>query len=243
SDGKHVLLNHKYDVWQLALDGTRAVNVTAGVGEREKIRFRIVRFDRARATGGRGGGGGFGGGAADDDNGIDLTKPLLYSAYGDRTKKSGYWRGMAGKAPTPVMYEDKNIGTLQKAEKADKVIFTQQTFNEFPDYWVSNTSLASPKKVTDANPHLAEYAWGTKKLIDYTDARGNQLQATLTLPANYEPGKKYPMLVYFYEKMSQTHHSFSMPTYDDRPHISTYASDGYLVLQPDVVYTIGRPGD
>ena len=72
--------------------------------------------------------------------------------------------------------------------------------------------------------------------------RGNKLQGTLTLPANYEPGKKYPMLVYFYEKMSNTHHQFSMPVYDDRPHMSTYASDGYLVLQPDVVYTIGKPG-
>jgi dipeptidyl aminopeptidase/acylaminoacyl peptidase len=50
------------------------------------------------------------------------------------------------------------------------------------------------------------------------------------------------MLVYFYELMSGRHHQYSMPTYDDRPHMSTYASDGYLVLMPDVVYTIGRPG-
>ncbi len=33
-----------------------------------------------------------------------------------------------------------------------------------------------------------------------------------------------------------------MPVYDDRPHMSAYASDGYLVLEPDVVYTIGKPG-
>ena len=51
------------------------------------------------------------------------------------------------------------------------------------------------------------------------------------------------MLVYFYEKLSDTHHRYSMPVYDDRPHMSTYASNGYLVLQPDVVYTVGHPGD
>ena len=50
------------------------------------------------------------------------------------------------------------------------------------------------------------------------------------------------MLVYFYEKMSQRHHQYSMPTYDDRPHMSTYASDGYLVLMPDIVYSDGKPG-
>ncbi|MBC8086352.1 MAG: S9 family peptidase, partial [Phycisphaerae bacterium] len=60
--------------------------------------------------------------------------------------------------------------------------------------------------------------------------------------ANYEPGRKYPMLVYFYEKMSNTHNSFSMPAFDDRPQMSTYASDGYLILQPDVTYEIGKPG-
>jgi dipeptidyl aminopeptidase/acylaminoacyl peptidase len=50
------------------------------------------------------------------------------------------------------------------------------------------------------------------------------------------------MLVYFYEIMSNTHHNFQIPPYDDRPHMATYASNGYLVLQPDVVYEIGKPG-
>lgn len=237
-DGKSVLLNHRYDIWQLALDGSKAVNLTAGAGEAGAIRYRLARLDAPR---GRGFGGG-GGGGDDDDDGIDLTKPILYSTYGEWTKKSGYSRGMAGKAPTTLVWEDKAIGGAIAAKDADRLIFTQQTFNEFPDWWVASKSFAAPRKVTDANPQLGEYAWGSKKLVDYTDARGNKLQATLTLPANYEPGKKYPMIVYFYEKMSNTHNQFSNPVYDDRPHMSAYASDGYLVLQPDVVYTIGRPG-
>ncbi|HJR60911.1 MAG TPA: hypothetical protein VJ813_15985 [Vicinamibacterales bacterium] len=47
----------------------------------------------------------------------------------------------------------------------------------------------------------------------------------MTLPAGYEPGRKYPMLVYFYELMSDTHRNFSFPVYDDRPRMSTYASN------------------
>ena len=123
------------------------------------------------------------------------------------------------------------------------MIFTQQTFTEFPNYWVRHARSRRRKQVTDADPDLLkEFAWGTKKLIDYTNSKGQRLQATLTLPAGYEPGKKYPMLVYFYEMMSNTHHNFPIPPYDDRPHMSTYASNGYLVLQPDVVYEIGKPG-
>jgi dipeptidyl aminopeptidase/acylaminoacyl peptidase len=122
------------------------------------------------------------------------------------------------------------------------VILTRQTFVRYPDWWVTDLTFSDPVRVTDANPQQADYAWGRRILVDYTDQRGNRLQATLTLPADYQEGRRYPMLVYFYELMSNRHHSYSMPTYDDRPHMSTYASDGYLVLMPDVVYTIGRPG-
>ena len=243
-DGKSVLLYGKFDVWQLSLDGTKAVNITQSQGDAQQIEFRIVRLDRqAGGRGGRGGGGAFGFGAGnDDDEGIDLSKPLLLSAYGEWTKKTGYYSVALGKAPQPLVYEDKQIGQAQKAQSADRVIFTEQTFTQFPDLWTSTAAFATPRKITEANPQISEYAWGTKKLIDYTNSKGQHLQATLTLPANYEPGKKYPMLVYFYEIMSNTHHQFSMPVYDDRPHISTYASNGYLVLQPDVVYEIGKPG-
>jgi dipeptidyl aminopeptidase/acylaminoacyl peptidase len=123
------------------------------------------------------------------------------------------------------------------------MIFTEQTFTEFPNYWLSDKRFTAPKQVTDADPTLLkEFAWGSKVLIDYQNRFKQKLQATLTLPANYVPGRKYPMLVYFYELMSDTHHNFQVPPYDDRPHISTYASNGYMVLQPDVVYEIGKPG-
>ena len=68
------------------------------------------------------------------------------------------------------------------------------------------------------------------------------MQGTLTLPANYEAGKRYPTIIYFYEKMSDRHHQYSMPTYDDRPHMSFYASNGYMVFMPDVYLEEGSPG-
>lgn len=149
---------------------------------------------------------------------------------------------MSGQDPKPLIWADEQIGGAAKAKDSARVIFTQQSFTEFPDYWVTDTAFAAPRKLTDANPFLKDYAWGSRVLIDYNNSKGQRLQGTLTLPAGYEKGKKYPMVVYIYEKMSNTHHTFSMPVYDDRPHMSTYASDGYLVLQPDIVYEIGKPG-
>jgi dipeptidyl aminopeptidase/acylaminoacyl peptidase len=233
-DGGSVVMNHRYDIWEVPLDGSEALNLTGGVGAEERIRFRLAPIGDERF--GRFGGGG-------GDGGIDLDEPLLLSAYGDRNKKSGYWEVEKGDAPEPLIWLDESVGRPTKADDGDRVIFTRQTFVEFPDYWVSNTSFRSPRKVTDANPQQDDFAWSPGRiLIDYVDERGNELQATLALPAGYEEGKRYPMLVYFYELMSQRHHQYSMPTYDDRPHLSTYASNGYLILQPDIVYTEGKPG-
>src|SRR4029079_472097 len=155
----------------------------------------------------------------------------------------GYFELAPNQAPAPLIWLDKSVGAPAVARDADRMIFTEQSFTEYPNYWLSDKRFSSPKQVTDADPTLLkEFAWGSKKLIDYKNSKGQRLQGTLTLPANYEPGKKYPMLVYFYELMSNTHHQFQVPPYDDRPHMATYASNGYLVLQPDVVYEIGKPG-
>ncbi|KPK78076.1 MAG: hypothetical protein AMJ79_01170, partial [Phycisphaerae bacterium SM23_30] len=194
-DGQAVIVNHRYDLWRLELDGSKAANITAGVGEREAIRFRYTNLDRQERF-------------------IDTDKPLLLSMYGQWTKKSGYARLSIGSEPEEIIYLDKSIGRLSKAKNADKIIFTMQTFVDFPDYYVSDVNFENMVKITDANPQQAEYAWSPGRvLIDYENSRGVRLQGTLALPAGYEEGKKYPMIIYFYEKMSQNHHSYSNPSF------------------------------
>jgi dipeptidyl aminopeptidase/acylaminoacyl peptidase len=223
-DGKAVIVNHRYDIWSLPLDAGNPKNITGGMGTRDEIRFRYVKLDPEERV-------------------IDSAKPLLLSAYGEWTKKSGYYSLRIGQESRRLIFEDKSLGLPLKAKNSDRLVFTMETFVDFPDYYVSGTDFANPKKVTEANPQQKEYAWGSRILIDYVNGKGDKLQATLTLPAGYEKGKRYPMLVYIYEKMSQRHHEYSMPVYDDRPHMSTYASDGYLFLMPDIIYAGGRPGD
>ncbi|MGB2906433.1 MAG: prolyl oligopeptidase family serine peptidase [Candidatus Aminicenantaceae bacterium] len=222
-DGKSVIMTHKYDLYQVALDGSGVKNLTKGIGTKEEIRFGYIRLDPEEET-------------------IDTSGTLLLSAYSEWTKQSGFYDLSAGGRLRRLVFEDCRFGRPQKAKDAEVLIHSRETFVDFPDYYAVDPEFRSPSKITDANPQQAEYAWGRRILIDYESTRGTRLQATLTLPAEYEQGKKYPMLVYHYEKMSQRHHEYSMPVYDDRPHMSTYASDGYLVLMPDIVYADGTPG-
>lgn len=220
-DGR-VLLYTRYDVFAVSPADGAFTQLTGGAGEREEIRYRIVRTDP-------------------DQDYVDPSNTIL-SAYGEWTKQSGYMRARPGRDPEPLMFGDEMIGGLRMASDGGRLVFTRQTFERFPDYWVADAEFNAPRQVTEANPQIAEFAWGRRVLVDYTDDRGNNLQATLALPADYVEGQRYPMVVYFYEKMSQRHHEFSMPVYDDRPHMSTYASNGYLVLMPDIVYDDGLPG-
>jgi dipeptidyl aminopeptidase/acylaminoacyl peptidase len=222
-DGKHIIVNHKYDLWSLKLDGSSAQNITKGMGDAQEIQFRYVNLDFEQPY-------------------IDTKKPLMLRAYGEWTKKAGFYQLKMGKEPKQLLYDDYAFARVSKAKKADRLVFTKESFVEFPDYHVSDLSFKNPVRLTDANPQQKDYKWGSKVLIDYTNSKGQKLQGTLTLPPDYEEGKKYPMVVYFYEKMSNRHHRYYMPTYDDRPHGSTYASNGYLFFQPDNVYEVGRPG-
>ena len=222
-DGNSIILNHKYDLWSIKLDGSAATNITQGMGDEEEVRFRYTYLDY-------------------DDPYIDTTQPMMLSAYGEWTKKAGYYQLNMGKKPKKLVFDDYAFSRIRKAEESDEVIFTRESFVEFPDYHVTDLSFKKPKRLTDANPQQADYKWGSKVLIDYTNSKGEKLQGTLTLPPDYVKGRKYPMVVYFYEKMSNRHHRYYMPVYDDRPHGSTYASNGYLFFQPDNVYEEGRPG-
>jgi len=227
-DNDEVLLYDRYDLWAVPLDGGDARNLTSGKGAAEQIRYRRASFRDV-------------GPAVDEEDGVDLSEPMLLSAFGTRTKWDGYVELQPDGELQELIWEDMSVGTPMQA--GDRMAFTLETFVEYPDWWISDENFENRRKITDANPQQADFAWSPGRvLIDYVDDRGNELQGTLALPANYEEGKQYPMLVYFYELMSDRHHSYQGPAFDDRPHMATYASNGYLVLQPDIVYSDGKPG-
>jgi dipeptidyl aminopeptidase/acylaminoacyl peptidase len=227
-DDKYVLLNDRYDVWQVAADGSSAKNLTDGVGRKEKIVFRYVRLEQPEPGG---------------DRGIDPAKPLLLSAVNEWTRDEGFYRDrIEGGMPEKLLMAPKAFRNPVKAKNADVVMLTESTFNEFPDIMITNSDFKDLKKVSNANPQKANLLWGSAELIRYKNSDGVQLSGTLIKPENFDPSKKYPMIVYIYERLTQNLNNFVNPTPTNSINPSFYASNGYLVLQPDIVYTIGYPG-
>ncbi|MDX1394325.1 MAG: prolyl oligopeptidase family serine peptidase [Gemmatimonadota bacterium] len=222
SDGTGLVLNHRYDLWLQPLDGSSARSLTRGAGDRDEIRFRVARVG--------------------DDRTIDLDAPLLLSAYGEWTKKSGFFELADGRL-TERVYADREYDDLIRARDADRYVFTASTFSEFDDLWVSDGSFADPRRVTDANPQQAEYRWGERILFDFANSDGVRLQGTLAIPDGHVPGERLPMIVNFYEKKSQELHSYYAPMFESGypsgnagpvAEFGAYVSNGYLVMQLDV---------
>ncbi|MGE0129362.1 MAG: alpha/beta hydrolase family protein [Blastocatellales bacterium] len=229
-DDKYVLLYDKYDVWQIAADGSSARNLTDGVGRKEKIEFRVVRLDQERGPGA-------------SDHGIDPAKPLLLAAENEWTRDSGFYLDrIDGAAPEKLLMAAKNFTALVKAKDADVLMLTASRFDEFPDIHVTDSNFKALKKVSDAGKQKDQFTWGKAELVRYKNSDGVGLSGILIKPDNFDPKRKYPMIVYIYEKLSEGVHRFVDPRPGHSVNASFYASNGYLVLMPDIVYTIGYPG-
>jgi dipeptidyl aminopeptidase/acylaminoacyl peptidase len=229
-DGKYVLLYDQYDVWRMTPDGGEGVNLTRGAGRAAHLEFRHVRL----------------GSSVPDPEArwIDPSQPLLLHAEDQETFDSGFYRTRidATEPPRKLLFASKAFTTPLKAQNADVLVFAASTFEEFPDLLSTDTNFAKLQKVTDANPQQSQFIWGTAELIHYRNADGVPLKGILYKPENFDPSKKYPMLIYLYEKLSQNIHSYQPPRPNTTIVPTFYVSNGYLVLEPDIVYTIGYPG-
>jgi dipeptidyl aminopeptidase/acylaminoacyl peptidase len=221
-----VLLYDRYDVWRVPPEGSGGTRLTRGA--EEEIRHRYVRLDP-------------------EEEFIDAAKPLYVSLQGEWSKRSGYARlSLAGAGTQPQVdrqvWLDKNAGRLIKAKDAETLAWVVQDFDDSPDYFVSGTRMSESRQVTETNAFARDYLWGRSALVDYRSAKGERLQGALYYPAGWEAGRRYPMIVYVYERLSQGVHNYVVPSERSPYNTSVFTHQGYFVLHPDIVFRARDPG-
>ena len=222
-DDKQVLINDHFDIWQVNADGSGAKNLTGGIGRREKKQMRYVRLDP-------------------DERFVEPGKTMLLSAENEETRDSGFYRVKLDGTPEKLVMEAKNFGAPTKAKDAETMIVSATRFDMYPDIWTTNGDFKDLKKMSDGDAQRAPFHWGTSELVRFKNADGVPLQGVLIKPANFDPKKKYPMLVYLYEKLSDTVNNFTTPGPGQNINYAFYASNDYVIFVPDIVYKVGYPG-
>ncbi|HEV2130828.1 MAG TPA: hypothetical protein VGR27_06990, partial [Longimicrobiaceae bacterium] len=222
-DDRSVLLYDRYDVWEVDPTGRRAPRlVTDGLGRAGRMVFRVVDLDR-------------------EERFIDPAKPLLFSAFDESTKASGFFEGRITERPRMLVMEHVNFGTPQRAQNADVYLVTRSTFQDFPNLW-AGSELDALHKISEANPQQRQYRWGTVELVRWLSGDGVPLEGLLYKPEGFDPARQYPLVVYFYETHSDNLHNYVAPAGRNIVNPTVYTSLGYLVFMPDIAYSDGYPG-
>jgi dipeptidyl aminopeptidase/acylaminoacyl peptidase len=216
---KEVLLYDEYNIWAVAPDGSNFRKITDG--EKEEIAFRVSRVDF-------------------EETYLEDATPLYFSAYGDKTKKFGYYKYENGKTEK-LLFEDLQINRLTKSRNANVFAYIKQDYHQSPELYVSD-GFVKEQKIASTNVQQQNYYWGKSKLIAFTNKLGKKMQGALYYPANYEPGKQYPMIVYMYEILSNNVHNYVAPSIRRAYNTTNYTTNGYFVFQPDIVYETNDPG-
>ncbi len=225
-DDKAVLLYDRYDIWQFSPDGkTAPKNLTNGFGRLNNLTFRAERTNP-------------------DSRFFTKKDVLLLDAVNNATKENGFYRKAINdnKNPELIIMAPTKYSNVVKAKNAELYIFDKGDYVNSPDVYFSK-DLKTAVKMSSTNPQQANYNWGTAELVKWTTPKGYKSEGILYKPENFDPNKKYPMIVYFYEKLTDGLFTYNAPSpTPSRLNIPFFVSNGYLVFTPDISYEIGHPG-
>lgn len=222
-----VLIKNRYDIWEFDLAGTKKPNnVTNDFGRKNQITFTINTINEEVKT-------------------ISRDEMLYLSAFNNQNKQSGVYKTIVSKAKNPEQVVMSNTWGTQNFTKAldkDQYVYTKETYQNSPDVYVTN-NFTQEQKISTINPQQNDYLWGQGELVEWKTYAGKKSKGVLYKPENFDPTKKYPMIVYFYEKVSDNLNRYQEPAPTrSRLNTSFFVSNGYLVFTPDISYETGYPG-
>ncbi|MBN1253164.1 MAG: S9 family peptidase [Bacteroidales bacterium] len=226
-DDKYFLIYDKFDIWKLDPNGIEnPICLTNSFGKKNNIKLRYIDLDKETEE-------------------IDFKNNILISGFNYLNKQSGYFQQAYYKS-NPIKLEMDNYRFYNeiKARKSNAIIWRKSSVKEFSNLWYSDVNMKMPKKISELNSQQKKYNWASSELVSWKTFDGKDAEGILYKPENFNPNKKYPMLVYFYEQNSENLHAhyFIKPS---RSIINPifYASNEYLVFIPDIKYKIGHPGE
>jgi dipeptidyl aminopeptidase/acylaminoacyl peptidase len=224
-DDRYVLINDRYDIWRFDTRGREEpLRITDGAGRDNNFQFRYWKLDRRQEH---------------------VEKLMMLYAFDFKSRASGFYSATAEKAekPHPLLIQPFSFDDLSQARDAKTLIWRKSDFDLYPDLYYSDENFDNPGQITHLDSQRAPWRWGDVQQVAWLSANGDSLEGLLYTPENLDKTKKYPMLVYFYERNADNLHRFYQIT-PSRSIINPAwcVSNGYVVFVPDIPYVTGFPG-
>lgn len=224
---RFVYIYDRYDIWKIDPSDVRVpVSVTRNFGRKNMLQFRYVKLDK-------------------DEEYIPSEPNILVRAFSEKNLSSGFFGVNFSNIdePSMLLMDTFSFSSPKKALKEGILLWKKENVSQFPDIWVSDMVFNHQRRISEANPQQKQYIWPVAELVEWTSFSGEQLRGLLYKPGNLDPLKKYPLLVYYYERVSDNLYHYTVPAPSRSTINSTfYTSNGYLVFMPDITYKTGYPG-
>ena len=225
----NLLVYDRYDIWSFSLTGNEdPVNLTNGFGRSNNIRFRYVRLN-------------------EEEEFISVRDPLYLTAFNFESKEGGFFsvRPFGKEDPLALIWEKAGFSNyLTKAKNSNKVIWQKESYDISPELYISDLKFTRPVRLSVSNPQQKGYNWMNAELVKWTSFDNKELQGILYKPEDFDSAKKYPMIVYFYERSSDGLYRYNAPAPSASIINRSFAvSNGYLLFVPDIIYKTGYPGE
>ncbi len=232
-DDKDVFLYDRYDIWKFSPGTGHAQNLTKGYGRQHKLRFRYYDLHDGREERKR-----------DMPAIVKADQRLYLDAFNTESKMAGWYSTTVkgSTAPQKLVMDSVSYSRPFLAQNASELIYRKENYKRSPDLYVS-AGFRAEQKLSDINPWQQGYNWGSAELFKWTTPQGHTSEGILYKPEDFDPSRSYPMIVYFYEKLSDKLFQYIAPApTPSRLNISFFVSRGYLVFAPDISYETGHPG-
>ncbi len=223
SDNRGIILTDRFDLWYISLDSGKSINLTRGEGRRDSIQYRLKNIQ-----------------PSSNKPGYDTNLPIYLSVYNYRTKENGFAKTDLNANLQILEYGKFTYGISCKADSANIFMMTRGNFETPMDVYLVDNKWT---QLSNINLQQTNYIWGKAELFRWKAFDGTSLDGVLYKPENFDPNKKYPVIVYFYERSSESLYKYHNPSPSRSIiNIPYFVSNGYIVFVPDIVYKIGHPG-
>lgn len=222
--GHSVFVNSEYDFWLIDASGEKEpVCLTKGMGRKKEIVFRPVKTSESQRY-------------------YSSDSTFYFTAFQPLTKKAGYYRLKQGDF-RELVFTAHRYSQLTFSKDGNTCLWKRESFAEYPELYMSDSDFRNVLRISVSDEIQEEYLWGTSELVEWRTFQGDTIQGLLCKPEDFDPNKKYPMIVYFYEKKSDNLNKYNIPSPIGTVINWTYCvSNGYLVFVPDVTFRCGDPG-
>ena len=218
-----IFIYDRYDIWSVDPKGhSNAERITNGWASR--VISRVINLDR-------------------EEKFLPRDK-LLIRGFDEEHKSSTIgFLDLKTLSYKDFVYEDYQFGNFLKAKDSDDIVYTKESFKLFPDLLHNKMNLKNEVRVSIANPQQKDYKWGSVDLVYWDNLNGKQVEGLLYKPEDFDPKKKYPLLVNFYERSANRLNRHRAPEANRSTiNYTFYVNNGYVVFNPDIIYEEGYPG-